>query len=143
MSLYEIGSFTIYSSDAKKKKKNMFLVFTFFEKSGSITYDFFWKNMFQQMKDLYKMQKQAKQMKKMLKTIQIEAEEDGILVVVNASQEVVSIEISPEILAPENKTRIEKAIMSALQRAMKKSQEVAAEKMKPMMGDMGFPGAGA
>ncbi len=92
------------------------------------------------MKDLYKMQKQAKEMKKMLKTIEVEAEEDGILVVVNASQEVISIEIDDEILNPGNKKRIEKGIMVALQRAMKKSQEIAAEKMKPLMGDMGLPG---
>ncbi len=87
------------------------------------------------------MQKQAKQMKKMLKTIEVEAEEDGVLAVVNASQEVVSVEVEEELLAPGNKKRIEKNIMTALSRAMKKSQEIAAEKMKPLMGDMGLPGS--
>lgn len=96
--------------------------------------------MFNQMKDLYKMQKQAKEMKKMLKTIEVEAEEDGVLVVVNASQEVVSVEINEQQLSPENKKKIEKNIMTALQRATKKSQEIAAEKMKPLMGGMGMPG---
>jgi DNA-binding protein YbaB len=96
--------------------------------------------MFNQMKDLYKMQKQAKEMKKMLKAIEVEAEEDGVLVVVNASQEIISVEIAEEKLAPENKKRIEKNIMTALQRATKKSQEIAAEKMKPLMGGMGLPG---
>jgi len=79
-------------------------------------------------------------MKKMLKTIEVEAEEDGVLVVVNASQEVVSIEINEDKLNPENKKRIEKSIMVALQRATKKGQEIAAEKMKPLMGGMGLPG---
>jgi len=96
--------------------------------------------MFNQMKDLYKMQKQAKQMKKALKTIEVEAEEDGVLVVVNASQEVVSVEVDEGILSPANKKRIEKNFMIALQRAMKKAQEIAAEEMKPMMGDLGLPG---
>lgn len=99
--------------------------------------------MFSQMKDMYKMQKQAKELKKMLKTIEVEAEEDGVLVVVNAAQEVVSVEIGDTLLSPTNKKRIEKNIMNALERAMKKSQEVAAEKMKPLMGQFGLPGGGA
>jgi DNA-binding protein YbaB len=98
------------------------------------------KTMFNQMKDLYKMQKQAKAMKKMLKTIEVEAEEGGALVVVNAAQEVVSIELAEEKLQPVNKKQLEKEVMIALQRATKKAQEVAAEKMKPIMGDMGLPG---
>ncbi len=98
--------------------------------------------MFNQMKDLYKMQKQAKEMKKMLKTIEVEAEEDGALVVVNAAQEIVSIELNESLLQPTNKKRIEKNILTALQRANKKAQEVAAEKMRPLMGQMGLPGGG-
>ncbi len=96
--------------------------------------------MFNQMKDLYKMQKQAKEMKKILKTIEVEAEEDGVLVVVNAAQDIVSVEIGESLLQPNNKKRIEKNILTALQRANKKAQEVAAEKMKPLMGQMGLPG---
>ena len=96
--------------------------------------------MFNQMKDLYKMQKQAKEMKKQLKTIEVEAEEDGVVVVVNAAQEVVSIDIDETLLQPGNKKRIEKGIMAAMQRANKKAQEVAAEKMRPLMGNLGLPG---
>ena len=96
--------------------------------------------MFNQMKDLYKMQKQAKEMKKQLKTIEVEAEEDNVVVVVNAAQEVVSIDIDESLLQAGNKKRIEKAIMAAMQRANKKAQEVAAEKMRPLMGNMGLPG---
>jgi len=87
------------------------------------------------------MQKQAKEMKKILKTIEVEAEENGILVVVNASQELVSIDIPEEMLIAGNKKTIEKSIQSAFHRAIKKSQEVAAEKMKPLMGKLGIPGA--
>lgn len=79
----------------------------------------------------------------MLKTIEVEAEEDGVIVVINAAQEVVSVEITENLLAPQNKKRIEKNIMAALDRATKKSQEVAAEKMKPLMGQFGLPGGGA
>lgn len=98
--------------------------------------------MFNQMKDLYKMQKQAKEMKKALKTIEVEAEEDGINVVVNAAQDIIAVEIAEHLLQPGNKKRIEKNIIAALQRANKKAQEVAAEKMKPLFGKMGLPGGG-
>lgn len=96
--------------------------------------------MFNQMKDMYKMQKQAKEMKKALKTIEVEAEEDGVVVVVSAAQDIVSIDISESLLEAGNKKRIEKNILTALQRANKKAQEVAAEKMRPLMGQMGLPG---
>ena len=92
------------------------------------------------MKDVYKLQKQAKEMKKIMKDIEIEAEEDGVLVVVNAAQELVEVEVAEHLLSPENKKRIEKSILEATKRAMKKAQEVAAEKMKPLMGGLGFPG---
>ncbi|QQS59169.1 YbaB/EbfC family nucleoid-associated protein [Candidatus Peregrinibacteria bacterium] len=97
--------------------------------------------MFGQMKDMYQMQKKAKELKKKLKEIEIEAEEDGVLVVVNAAQDVVSVEFDDAILAPENKRRIEKNLKIALERAQKKAQEIAAEKMKPLMGNMGLPNA--
>ena len=95
------------------------------------------------MKDVYKLQKQAKEMKKMMKEIEIEAEEDGVLVVVNAAQDVVDIQIEDHLLAPEHKNRIKKNTMEALKRAKKKAEEIAAEKMKPLMGQMGMGGGGA
>lgn len=97
-------------------------------------------SMFGQMKDMYKMQSQAKQIKKELKKIHVEAEENGIVVVVSADQEIVSINIPEEMLERGNKKKIENSLMIALQKATKKAQEIAAEKMKSIMGDFGFPG---
>ena len=96
--------------------------------------------MFGQMKEMYKLQSQMKKVKKELAQLEIEAEEGGVVVVVNGSQEVVSIEYDEDVLNAENKTKLEKDTVTALARAMKKSQEIAAEKMKPMMGGMGLPG---
>ena len=90
------------------------------------------------MKDLYKMQKQAKAIKKDLKKIHIEAEENGVIVVVTGEQEIISIHIPDELMSPESKGKLQKSIMEALQKAMKKSQAIAAEKMKVVMGDMGL-----
>lgn len=90
------------------------------------------------MKDMYKLQKQAKQIKKKLKNIHIEAEEKGVLVTVDGEQNVISISISDE--AMENKSALEKNIKEALNKATKKSQQIAAEEMKVVMGGMGLPG---
>lgn len=79
-------------------------------------------------------------MKKMMKEIEIEAEEDGVVVVMNAAQELVDITIEPELLTQDNKKRLEKSIKTAFERANKKAQDVAAEKMKPLMGQMGLGG---
>src|SRR6185295_16422630 len=96
--------------------------------------------MFSQMKDMYKMQQQAKQMKAKLKNIHIEAESSGVKIVITAEFEIVSLSIPEELLSPEKKALVEKAVTDAFQKAMKKAQEVAAQEMKGIMGDMGMPG---
>ena len=86
------------------------------------------------------MQKQAKQIKKELKSLEIEAEENGVIVVVSGNQDILEIKIPDELCVPEEKIKLEKSIVVATARAMKKSQEIAAERMKPILGDMGMPG---
>ena len=46
-----------------------------------------------QAKDMYKLQKQAKQIKKELKNIQVEAESNGITVVVDGEQKFIECKI--------------------------------------------------
>lgn len=89
---------------------------------------------FSQAKDMYKLQKQAKKIKKELKNIHVEAESEGVMVTVNAEQEVVSIEIPDE--TPRDK--IPTLLKDCLNRAMKKAQVVASEKMQAVMGQMGM-----
>lgn len=91
-------------------------------------------------KDMFKLQKQAKKIKKELKNIHVEAEAEGVEVVVNAEQEVISISIAEEV----PREKIPALITDALNRAMKKAQIVAAEKMQAVMGQMGMgaPDAG-
>ncbi|HRY91662.1 MAG TPA: YbaB/EbfC family nucleoid-associated protein [Candidatus Gracilibacteria bacterium] len=96
--------------------------------------------MFDKIKDLYSLQKKAKQIKKDLKNIHIEAEVDGVIVIMDGEQEIVKLTI-PENLA-NNISKLEDIIAKAFNKALKKSQEIAAEKMKDVMGPMGFPGLG-
>lgn len=95
-------------------------------------------NMLGKMKDMYKLQKQAKAIKKELKNIHIEAESGGVTVTIDGEQNIIDVLISDE--AMENKKSLEKNIKEAMAKATKKSQQIAAEKMKAVMGDMGFGG---
>lgn len=88
------------------------------------------------------MQKQAKAVKKKLANIHISAESNGVEVVVSAEQELISISIPDQLLAPDKKDLLQKSIVEAMKKAMKKAQEVAALEMKSVMGDLGFPGLG-
>lgn len=93
--------------------------------------------MFDKAKNLYKLQKQAKEIKKQLKNIHIEAEVDGIVVIIDGEQEVQEVQI-PETMT--DKKELQKKLIEAFNKALKKSQQVAAEKMRGVMGGLGLPG---
>ncbi len=84
------------------------------------------------------MQKEAKRAKKALKNIHVEAECNGVKVVVDGEQKVVSIEIKPEV----PREKIAEYLIDAFNRALAKSQVVAAEKMQGVMGELGIGGGG-
>jgi len=96
--------------------------------------------MFDKAKDMYKFQKQARQIKKQLKTTHIEAEEEGIVVTINGEQEVVHISITDD--AMQDKKKLQKNLEKCFNKAIKRSQQVGAELMKDVMGDINFPGMG-
>jgi DNA-binding protein YbaB len=85
-------------------------------------------------KDLYKLQKQAKQIKNELKNIHIEAETDGITVTVDGEQQFLEVKIAEGMT---DTKKIEKAFVDASNKAIKKSQLIGAEKMKSVMGGLG------
>ena len=89
---------------------------------------------FRQAKDMFRMQREAKRVKKELKSIHVEAEAPGVKVVVAADQEIISIEIAPDVPHGEIAPRLK----DALNRAMKKVQVISAEKMQGVMGEMGL-----
>lgn len=97
--------------------------------------------MFDQAKNMYQLQKQAKEVKKELCNIHIEAEVEGVTVIINGEQEVISVTISEE--AQNNPQKLGESLVKAFNKAIKKSQQIAAEKMKGVMGGLGLPGMGA
>jgi DNA-binding protein YbaB len=96
--------------------------------------------MFDKVKNLYKVQKQAREIKSQLKKTHIEAENEGVTVIVTGEQEVVEVRISDE--AVQDKKKLEKNLESCFNKAIKKSQQIGAELMKDIMGDVNFPGLG-
>ncbi len=91
------------------------------------------------MKDQLKMVAKMKKLQKELQKEQIEVEaNDGLVVVtINGEQKIKSIKIDPEKIDLDDIEVLEECVKDAVSEAIKKSQELAAEKMKPMMGQLG------
>lgn len=93
--------------------------------------------MFDQAKDLYKLQAQAKKIKDELSNIHIESTEGGVKVTINGEQLVISVNIDFSVYT-NNTAQLEKDLVIAMNKAIKKSQSIAADKMKDIMGGMGL-----
>lgn len=90
--------------------------------------------MFDKMKNLMEMKKQADKIKKDLEAIVVEVKEfNGIKIVINGAQSFRSIEIDASRLSPEGKNRFEYDLLRSLNTAIKKSQTAAAQKMSSVM----------
>ncbi len=88
-------------------------------------------------KDLMKLQQEASKIQNELSNIHIEAESDGFVVTIDGQMKAIKVEIEDETLL-KDKVRLEKAALEAINKGLKKSQEIAAEKMKGVMGNMGL-----
>lgn len=84
-----------------------------------------------------KLQQEAMKIKKELENTYIEAEVDGLVVTVNGEMKVEKVEFEDTKIIGDQ-AALEKAIMEAVNKGMKKAQEVAAEKMQGVMGSMGM-----
>jgi DNA-binding YbaB/EbfC family protein len=99
--------------------------------------------MFDKMKQLYDMQKKARELQKQLESIKFEkASKDNLLRVnVNGTQRIESLSIGAEYLAPEKKEVLERAVRDlvndALNEIQKQTAAQAASLMKGMPGLLG------
>lgn len=85
--------------------------------------------MFDKVKEMYELKKQADEMKKALEKEIIEVESGDIKVVITADQKIQSIHLGDTI--------DEKTLKEVINKALEESQKVAAKKMQDMMGGMG------
>jgi DNA-binding protein YbaB len=96
--------------------------------------------MFDKAKEIYQLQKKAKEVQKELKNTEVEAQSsDGsITVVFTADQKIKSIELSDETLGSMNKKELEEKLVRVIAEAISRTQAVAAEKTKGLMSEMGL-----
>ncbi len=88
-------------------------------------------------KELLKLQQQAQKIQEELSNTHIEAEVDGVVVTFDGQLKCVAVKIeNPEVL--KDLARTEKAFLEAINKGLRKSQEIAAEKMRGIMGSMGL-----
>ena len=94
------------------------------------------------MQDLMKLQQEAMKIKKKLENTIIEAEVNWLVISVNGEMKVEKVDFETLALIPglskEQKEALEKAIMDAVNKWVKKSQEVAAKEMQWVMWQMGL-----
>ncbi|NDK08288.1 hypothetical protein EOM39_03485 [Candidatus Gracilibacteria bacterium] len=92
--------------------------------------------------ELLKLQQEAMKIKKELENTLIESEINGLVVTFNGEMKAEKVDFETKELIPglndSQKQILEKAIQDAINKGVKKSQEVAASKMQGVMGQMGL-----
>ncbi len=90
---------------------------------------------FDQMKMLAKLKKAQDELKKEI--VEVEAGDGAVIVQVTGELKVKSIKIDPEMIDLDDIHELEHWLEIAIRDGMAKAQEIAAEKMKPLMGGLG------
>ncbi len=90
---------------------------------------------FDQMKMVAKLQKAQKELKKEI--VEVEAGEGAVVVQITGELKIKSVKIDPESVDLDDIETLEHWIEIAVRDGLSKAQEVAAEKMKPLMGGLG------
>ncbi len=90
---------------------------------------------FDQVKMLAKLQKAQKDLKKEI--IEVVAGEGAVTVQITGELKIKSVKLDPELIDFDDVEELEHWIEIAVRDGLAKAQEVAAEKMKPLMGGLG------
>ena len=88
-----------------------------------------------QMKMLNQLRKAQKELKK--EKVVVEAGDGLVEVTINGELKIEDVTINAEMVDLENIDELETAIQNAVRDGLAKAQEIAAEKMKPLMGGLG------
>lgn len=97
------------------------------------------KNM---LKEAKKVQEQIVQKQAELEEKEVEAASGGgaVTVRVNGRQEVLSVKIKPEVVDPDDIEMLEDLVLTAVNEAVSKSQEMVSEEMAKITGGFNIPG---
>lgn len=91
--------------------------------------------MFNNAKMILKIKKAQKELANEI--IEVAAGDGAVVVRITGEQKIKKIQIDPEYVDLEDIGELERWIESAVKEAINRSQQVAAEKMKPLMGSLG------
>jgi len=99
-------------------------------------------NMNNMIKQAQKMQKDMMKVQEELEQRQIETSAGGgaVTVVVTGKKELVSINIKPEVVDPEDVEMLEDLILAAVNEAIRKAEEMVSGEMSKLTGGLGLPG---
>ncbi len=90
---------------------------------------------FDQAKMLMQVRKVQKELQKQI--IEVEAGEGAVVVEITGEQKIKKIHIDPEYVDLDDIGQLERWIEDAVKDAIAQSQKIAAEKMQPMLGNLG------
>lgn len=94
--------------------------------------------MLEKLKQYKDLRDQAKKLQSQLGDETVQVDRHGITLVMNGNQEVVSLEIQPERLTPDEKNALEHDLAEAMNDAVKKVRNLMAAKIRS--GGFNFPG---
>ena len=99
-------------------------------------------NMNKMMKQVQKMQADMAKLQEELeeKTVEATAGGGAVKVVANGKNEILEIEIDPDILDPEDVEMVQDIIMAACNEALRNAQELVNQEMSKVTGKMNIPG---
>jgi len=99
-------------------------------------------NMNNMIKQAKQVQEKIVKMQEELKEREVEASSGGgaVAVTVNGKQEVLRIKIKPEVVDPEDIEMLEDLVMTAVNEAIRQSQEMVSSEMAKITGGFNIPG---
>ena len=73
-------------------------------------------------------------------TLEVNSGGGAVKVIVNGQQEILSIKISPEVIDPDDVQFLEDLVLTAVNEALAKSQELASKRLSGLTGGLKIPG---
>lgn len=99
------------------------------------------ENMLQMMGKLQKFQEDMAKMQIELKALTVEAAagEGAVVVYANGQQQITQIVLAPEVMKEENTAQVQDWLVSSVNDALRKAQELAKSEMEKLTQDMNLP----
>ena len=99
-------------------------------------------NMNKMMKQVQKMQRDMVKLQEELaeKTVESTAGGGAVRIIANGKNEIISIEIKPEAVDPEDVEMLQDLITAAVNEALRKAQEMVSQEMGKLTGGLKIPG---